>query len=230
VIDHSGIQFWKLADIAKSVPVVPILCSAGLKTGQECTKKASVSCQKKAYCGMHTPTKKDSTLTTTVQKQPKAKKVTSGSIQTFCWNAIQELESLASHFEGISEVVIELQPVLNRKMVMMSHFIFTFFVRHFNNTVPVKMYPAYHKLSVYNGPDVVCTLKTPYAKRKYLSVEYTKFFLKQGKYNVYETFFLDEKKKDDLADSFLMGLCYLEKKTAPQTTKKVIQRKRKLKF
>lgn len=231
LLDKSQIHLWKLLDIAKQVQVDPILCTSVLKSGIACSKKATFTCKKEPFCGVHNPAKKDASLVVTVQKQPKMKKISSMSIQNFCWNATCELRQLAPHFTGITDVVIELQPVLNRKMVMMSHFIYNFFVTFFENKVPVKLWPAYHKLSVYNGPLVTCTLKSAYSKRKYLSVEYTKYFLELEKYITYKPLFMETAKKDDLADSFLMGLCYIEKKTPPVKSEGVKKKyRKKLKF
>lgn len=235
ILDTSQIHLWKLLDIAKQVQVDPILCSSSLKSGTPCSKKATFCSKKKPFCGLHNPAKKDTSLVVTTQKQPKKKKISSMSIQNFCWNATCELQKLTSHFSEITDVVIELQPVLNRKMVMMSHFIYNFFVTFFENKVPVKLWPAYHKLSVYNGPLVICNLKSAYSKRKYLSVEYTKHFLELTKYIKYKPLFMETTKKDDLADSFLMGLCYIEKKLPPPKPEDGLEnvkskRRKKLKF
>ena len=74
----------------------------------------------------------------------------------------------------------------------------------------VILFSARNKLKIYDGPVVECNIKNKYSKRKYLSVEYTKYFVKDMQ--KWFAFFNTHTKKDDLADSYLQGLYYLLKK------------------
>ena len=68
------------------------------------------------------------------------------------------------------------------------------------------------KLKIYDGPEVKCDKKNKYAVRKYLSVEYTKYFLGKDEQNSsWIDFFNKSKKQDDLADSYLQALTYYSK-------------------
>ena len=78
---------------------------------------------------------------------------------------------------------------------------------------------ASNKLKVYKG-DVdsedmkkINKLKSKYSRNKKLSILHTNLLLKEHEYNSKNwcEFFNKNKKKDDLADSFLMILYYLKK-------------------
>ena len=49
-----------------------------------------------------------------------------------------------------------------------------------------------------------------YGDKKKLAVEYTKYFLKKYEEQSLFDFFMNHKKKDDLADSYLQGLYYIK--------------------
>jgi hypothetical protein len=66
-----------------------------------------------------------------------------------------------------------------------------------------------NKLTVYNGPEIE-TKKIKYARTKYLAIEYTKYFLKNSK--KYLDYFINNKKKDDLADCFLQCIWFIKNK------------------
>ena len=71
-----------------------------------------------------------------------------------------------------------------------------------------------NKLKVYDGTraqeiEASMKCKTTYARTKRLSVEYTKDMIKEQ--SSWLALLSNSKKKDDLADSFMQGLCYLEK-------------------
>ena len=55
-----------------------------------------------------------------------------------------------------------------------------------------------------------CNKKGKYAQNKYLSVEYTKEMIKEEKED-FIRLFNESKKKDDLADSYLQGIYWIEK-------------------
>ena len=75
----------------------------------------------------------------------------------------------------------------------------------------VQMINARNKLKVYKGKPIECNKKNKYARNKYLSVEYTKKMIleEEGKF---QELFKESKKKDDLADSYLQGIYWIEKK------------------
>ena len=74
--------------------------------------------------------------------------------------------------------------------------------------VPVRFVPAYSKLTVYGGPEVECTLKTPYARRKFFARRYTQHYLHTvPSLAPWRPFFEGcRSKQDDVADAFLKAI------------------------
>lgn len=125
---------------------------------------------------------------------------------------IQELE-LRPQLKQADHVIIENQPVLkNPVMKSIQMMLYSYFVTicHIQST-PLKtvhLFNAKQKLDVYDGPSVVCDKKSPYAKRKFLSIVYAKYMLTKEFSSTWVNWFEAHKKKDDLADCFLQGLTY----------------------
>lgn len=114
----------------------------------------------------------------------------------------------------IDLVLIENQPALkNPTMKSIQIILFSYFI-FFNKNLnyDVKLFNASKKLSIYNGPKIETKhIKNSYNKRKFLSIEYTKYYLE--KYNNDKfIFFNNNFKKDDLADCYLQTLSYFYKK------------------
>jgi len=110
-------------------------------------------------------------------------------------------------FETVNLVQLELQPIQNRKMVFTSHILYGKLVELYSDT-PIRFVRASTKLKAYTGPEIECHLKGAYAKRKFLSIEYTKWILKNqfcdNQSNEWLPVLESHKKKCDLADTF----CY----------------------
>ncbi len=167
------------------------------RTKKVCGNKAIVERSTVPYCGVHDPKRAHKT---------KAKVNYVLNVR----NLIEALEKLHVTISGIvrdsdMEIVIEQQSNNSREMLLYSHAIFTYFVSVGRNQV--RFVPAYNKLLVYDGPEIQCSLKTPYARRKFIAKKHADYYLRTepilGKH--LESFTLS-KKQDDLADSFLQGL------------------------
>jgi hypothetical protein len=117
------------------------------------------------------------------------------------------------NFLEVDEIVIENQPVLKNptmksiQMILYSYFLLRMVDRGAN--YKINLFNAKNKLDFYDGPEVKCEKKGEYAQRKFLSVEYTKYYIR-GLPDKLE-WFNSHKKKDDLADCYLQGLTYLSK-------------------
>ena len=74
----------------------------------------------------------------------------------------------------------------------------------------IHMVNARNKLKVYKGPTINCEIKEKYKRNKFLSVEYTKHMIISDKL-CFQNKFNESKKKDDLADSYLQGIYWIEK-------------------
>jgi hypothetical protein len=104
-------------------------------------------------------------------------------------------------------VVLENQPVLkNPTMKSIQMFIYSYCL--LNGITNINLFNANKKLNIYDGPDIDTKGKKDYALRKYLSIEYTKYFLIKNEFNNELEYFKTHKKMDDLADCYLQGLTY----------------------
>lgn len=148
----------------------------------------------------------------------KIKKLTtkSLSLQDMAINLVKQLNEKPELLD-VDEVVIENQPVLkNPTMKSIQMLIFSYFIINGidkgNRVSNINLFSAKNKLQVYDGPEIECDKKGEYAKRKFLSTEYTKWFLRDN--DKWLNYFTKNKKKDDLGD------CYLQAKTFVMKNKK----------
>lgn len=117
---------------------------------------------------------------------------------------------------GASTVIIEKQPDRNRSMKAVENLLHTYFlVKPPERSVVI--WDARHKI-----PDVAGAGKARYAQRKKTSIERArKFIAGDGPNKDLVAFFDSHKKKDDLADTVMQALSFIDKrpeeKTSPQT-------------
>ena len=71
------------------------------------------------------------------------------------------------------------------------------------------MINARNKLKAYKGKPVICNIKDKYKKNKFLAVEYCKHMI-QNEEDKFIKLYEISKKKDDLSDSYLQGMYYLQ--------------------
>lgn len=191
------------------------LCKNQTKKGILCNKKCSckythtnttVFC-----CKTHFP----KTMKMTASNQIKKKRVDDFLLQDIAGIVLDKLKQIYADneniFKQVTKVLIELQPKVNNKMKFISHLIYGKFVELLIDTnVPIRFVRASQKLKAYKGPPINCDKKGGYAKRKYLSIEYTKWFLKtqfdSSEHDKWMTIFDNVCKQDDLADCFLMAI------------------------
>jgi hypothetical protein len=118
-------------------------------------------------------------------------------------------------------VLIEKQPNKNKGMGTVQNFLHAYFVIH---NIPTIIYDARHKV-----PDICGPGKAMYNKRKKAAIERTHEHLKTEEVNrEWLPLFEGSKKKDDLADTFLQGKSYIDRRVVePQkkTPKKITARK-----
>jgi hypothetical protein len=127
---------------------------------------------------------------------------------------------------GASTVVIEKQPDRNRGMKAVENLLHTYFLVK-NSDRPVVIWDARHKV-----PDVAGPGAARYAQRKKASIERARKFIEATDVNRHLIPFFDShKKKDDLADTVMQALSFIDKRpvadpTAPPAkVKKVTPRK-----
>jgi hypothetical protein len=96
-------------------------------------------------------------------------------------------------------------------MLFTSHVLYGKLVELYKDTdVTIRFVRASQKLKAYTGPEIKCALKGKYAQRKWLSIQYTKWFL-ENKFSKEQKekwlpVFLAHKKADDLSDCALMAI------------------------
>ena len=112
-------------------------------------------------------------------------------------------------------ILIEKQPDRNKKMVSVMHFLHAYFIIKCPHAETI-LYDARHKV-----PDVAGPGKSQYLKRKKVSIERCEEFIRSGPTNAHwlDTF-LKSKKKDDLADTVLQALSFVNRVEVAATTKK----------
>lgn len=113
-------------------------------------------------------------------------------------------------------ILIENQPVIkNPVMKSIQIVIYTFFLtisKQQGHDTEIKLMSASNKLKVRHKPPedtLRITSKNKYQENKQLSIAYTKHYLRDDE--PWLTRFIQEKKKDDLADSFLQGMFFIER-------------------
>lgn len=179
--------------------------------GKKCTCKYLVDNEYKYCCKVHFP--KDIKMT---KNNNFKKKVINDyllqDIAKIVLRRVQEIfDSNKDIFMQVKNVLIELQPKINQKMKFTSHIIYGKLVELYKDMpVTIRFVRASQKLKAYKGPEIKCTLKGKYAQRKWLSIEYTKWFL-ENKFSKEQKekwlpMFLSHKKADDLSDVNLMAI------------------------
>jgi hypothetical protein len=114
---------------------------------------------------------------------------------------------------GASTVIIEKQPDRNRGMKAVENLLHTYFLVK-NSDRPVVIWDARHKV-----PDVAGPGAARYAQRKKTSIERARKFIEATGVNRHLIPFFDShKKKDDLADSLLQSLSFINKRPVVDTS------------
>lgn len=122
-------------------------------------------------------------------------------------------------------ILIEKQPDRNKKMVSVMHFLHAYFIIK-NPTAETIIYDARHKI-----PDVAGPGRSQYLKRKKVSIERCEAFIRQDDVNAHWLdIFLKSKKKDDLADTVMQALSFVNRVEVtstkkPKKTTKLVPRK-----
>ena len=112
-------------------------------------------------------------------------------------------------------VQIENQPVrINATMktiqVMLYSIIKTIYYNTKRNEPKVIFMNAKHKGTVYAGEQIQCNIKDAYRRRKYMSIKHSEYYLNVSDQSKWIEYFDTNKKKDDLADAYLMCLFALK--------------------
>ena len=119
---------------------------------------------------------------------------------------------------GADTIVIEKQPDKNRSMKAVENLLHTYFLVANKDVV---IWDARHKIPDCAGPG-----KTMYAKRKKASIERARAFIEAvGPNRDWVSFFDAHKKKDDLSDTVMQALSFIDKRPESKPKKTVVPRK-----
>ena len=120
------------------------------------------------------------------------------------------------NFLDVDLVVIENQPALKNptmksiQMIIYSYFLIKGVTNDSSKVKNIEMINARNKLKAYKGPVVPCIIKDKYKKTKFLGIEYCKHMINESEQDKkFINLFINSKKKDDLADSYLQGMYVL---------------------
>lgn len=217
-------------------------CESLQKNGNVCGKKCSFTYIKESNvncftCKSHFPKH----ITATKDNNFKKKNVNDYLLQDVAKIFIQKIQNIydseSEALENLTSVVIELQPTFNPKMKLISHILYGKLVELYKDTtVDIKFVRAASKLKIaYDGPELICKLKGVYAQRKWMSIEYAKYFLEnkfsEEQKNIWLPFMLGNKNKlDDLSDTALYcisALYGIPKKVKIPKVKKLTKKSKK---
>jgi len=207
-----NIHLW---DVFNTLDTEDYQCQALKKNSEKCGKTCTYKYKKQDEliysCKTHFP--KDITIKN--ENIYKKKLVDSYLLQDIAKIVLTKLQSIYDEnkelFTSITSIIIELQPKINQKMKFISHIIYGKLVElYYDTKTTIRFVRAANKLKAYTGPQLECKLKGDYAKRKWLSVQYTNWFLEnkvsQQEKEKWMLHFNNHKKKDDMGDTFLMAI------------------------
>jgi hypothetical protein len=207
------IELWKVYNTLDSDDYH---CESIQKNGKICSKKCSLKYKNEENimiycCKTHFP----KTVSKTKSNSFKKKKVESYLLQDIALIVLTKIQEIFDEnnflLTDVKQVLIELQPKINQKMKFISHIIYGKLVELYKSTdTVIRFIRASQKLKAYTGPTIECKLKGNYAKRKWLSIQYTKWFLEnkfsQEQKEIWLSDLLSCSKIDDKSDTFLMSI------------------------
>ena len=157
---------------------------------------------------------KEITKTKTKAKEKKCSKI---SLKDLSRNLYKKLEENNS-FSNFDYVIIENQPVLKnptmKSIQMILYSYFSFKSLGIENFKDLLLMNASNKLKVYKGDidseelEKINKLKSKYSRNKKLSILHSQLILETHSTETWLEFFNSNKKKDDLADAFLMCMYF----------------------
>jgi hypothetical protein len=213
-IDKSDINTYKihLWDVFNTLDSDDYKCESLQKNGKVCGKKCSFKYSKLEHvihcCKTHFP--KD--ITINKNNTFKKKNVDMYLLQDIAKIVLQKVQNIYDNnkelFNLLNDIIIELQPTVSPRNKFISHIIYGKLVELLQNqNTKIRFIRASSKLKAYTGPDIECKLKGDYAKRKWLSIQYSKWFL-ENKFSheqkeKWMPIFLSHTKLDDMSDCLL---------------------------
>jgi hypothetical protein len=217
--NNNKIYLWDVYNILEKEDVSSQQCHGiNIKTKKQCSTKCQyylppsynkINSQDKLYsCKKHFPNELKESQKKYIIKE---KKVTEYLLQDIANKIMNSIDTIYTAnkdiFNTVTNICIELQPRINQRMKFTSHIIYAKFVDLYKLSIPIRFIRPSQNLGAYNGPLVECKLKNAYSKRKFLSIEYVKWYLQHDLLNnefnkdkKWLEYLLTHSKKDDLCD------------------------------
>lgn len=210
------IHLW---DTYNTLDIDDYKCNGIQKNGNICGKKCgfkyTLGTQQEFCCKMHFPKSLMNGKQIDKKYIFKKKMVNDYLLQDIAKIVLKRLENIYDSnkelFSNVTQVLIELQPKVNQKMKFTSHILYGKLVElYYESNTTIRFVRAAQKLKAYTGPIMECKLKGSYAKRKWLSIQYSKWFLENKFSNEQKEKWLDDfltcGKADDRGDVLLMNI------------------------
>ena len=195
-----------------------ILCSKFNKNGKKCSSRAVYRHKKNqndVFCNRHYKQFDNVKLLSKIKiKKTNANKV---SLEILGKKLFIELDKNPL-FIKCDNIIIENQPVLkNPKMKSIQIMLYSYFLIKNKNINDIQLINASNKLKVYKGKleiEVQTTLdeiKDKYKKNKMTAIEHCRTMIKNQNESEFLEQYNSHKKKDDLADAYLMCQYFINK-------------------
>lgn len=207
-LETYNIHLWEVYNTLDDTNSQKQTCKGIMKNGNICNKKCSYVHDDIYTCKTHFP--KDIKITTkhSIKKKRIDEYLLQDITRIIILKIIEIYNANIEIFKKVTKILIELQPKVNNKMKLISHIIYAKFVELYLDTnTTVRFIRASQKLKAYTGPEIICKLKGSYAKRKWLSIQYTIWFL-QNKFSDTQSkkWLQCVENSADKSDTFLMAI------------------------
>ena len=231
-----NVHLW---DVYNTLDTDEYFCESLQKSGKVCGKKCAFKWKNASdqiyCCKTHLP--KEFVKNKKIAKENifKKKLIKDYPLQTIAKIVLTRLQEIydmhETVFNQLTSIIIEIQPTLNPSMKLVSHIIYGKLVSlYMDKSVSIKFVRASQKLKSYTGPAIECKLKGKYAQRKWLSVQYTRWFLEnkfsKDQKEKWLNNFDSKVTKPDMGDTFLMcinAICGIPKKQRTDKNGKCIK-------
>jgi len=207
--DKGKILDWAIVNISNDVP-----CEHKMKNGKCCDKpgtfiyKCKLDNSEMYLCTSHSKNK----------CYDKVKKFNNPKNNIFhiSQNLVKKLDEFKFIERNITDVIVENQPSLKNptmksiQMIVYSYFLVNGICKDDSSITGLEMINARNKLKVYKGEPIKCDIKETYKRNKFLAVKYCEKMITKEEQKFIDLYNIS-KKKDDLSDSYLQGIYYLNK-------------------
>jgi len=226
IFDWNVINFMDPSDNKRIINCKGIVAS-GKRKGLVCGKSAFyVNENDCSFCKQHNPKKEN--YKKEKKENCKKKRKKNIPLHDLAHSLTKTLDNInLLENKCVDVILIESQPKIASASVkhVMDFLLCYLTIRSIDKNLTTKpkiiTISAKHKLNLYDGPLINCSIKDAHSRNKFLGIAHCRYILESSLTNEEEeepfysvpdwiSFFETIKKKDDLADSFLQGAWYLK--------------------